>query len=116
MRVSHPGFAPAELEVDLPIDVVDMTLPAPGTIEGVLTEGGRTPALGRWSLSVRRTHPRPHSMEMPRLYSPDKDGKFKVTGLQAGSYEVSIIQAVGRIGIGRSAKKANTPVTTLMIK
>lgn len=99
VRAVHPGFAPAEREVDLPIERIDLTLPAPGTIEGVLTEGGKTPPPGKWTLSVRRTHPKPHSMVLPRLHTPDQDGGFRVTGLMAGSYEVSVIAAVGRIGM-----------------
>jgi hypothetical protein len=69
----------------------------PGSLRGVLTENGRPPELGKFTLFVMREGGDGPSgpIELPpALLTPRPDGSFAVKALQPGQYRVGVIKSL----------------------
>ncbi|MBM4059837.1 MAG: carboxypeptidase regulatory-like domain-containing protein, partial [Planctomycetes bacterium] len=73
-------------------------------IRGVLTDGGRPPAPGRWVLVLERRYgdgpgqQRGALPDLPQLALPDLEGEFTFPALQPGRYRVTAQDAMTDIG------------------
>ncbi len=97
----HPAYGISDLEFELPTDdVVRIQMATPGSITGVLTEAGRQPTPGKWTLAVFRdwSNRREGAMpDMPLLALADLEGKFSVQGLRPGKYRVMVISSMAAL-------------------
>lgn len=77
---------------------------APAAIQGVLTDGGRPPAPGRWVLVLERRYgdgkgaARGALPDLPQLTVPDLEGNFAFPALQPGKYRVTAQDALTDVG------------------
>jgi hypothetical protein len=77
---------------------------AAATIRGVLTDGGRPPAPGRWVLVLERRYEnapnrdRGAMPDLPQLALPSLDGSFTFGALQPGKYRVTAQDAMTDVG------------------
>ncbi len=77
---------------------------APAAIQGVLTDGGRPPAPGRWVLVLERRYgegkgaARGALPDLPQLTVPDLEGNFGFPALQPGRYRVTAQDAMTDVG------------------
>ncbi|HEX6813429.1 MAG TPA: hypothetical protein VF384_17555 [Planctomycetota bacterium] len=95
LRVSadHPRWGVVHGEAKLGEELV-LRMEAPGSLRGVLTENGRPPELGKFTLFVAQEDgdgPRGPIEMPPALVTPRPDGSFGVKALQPGEYRVGVI-------------------------
>jgi protocatechuate 3,4-dioxygenase beta subunit len=103
VTATHPKYGNSHGNAKLPATApIQIRLVAPGDIEGVLTDGGRVPAPGKWMIAAACEHPGREAMPtMPRITMPVLDGSFRIDGLQPGKYELIALesfQAVTTLG------------------
>ncbi|MEQ8763991.1 MAG: carboxypeptidase regulatory-like domain-containing protein [Planctomycetota bacterium] len=93
VSVSHPDFAGASrrytLETAQVIDDVEIVLSTGGTIEGRLIDASGKPASGQMVFATQ-----PGRVDFKRATS-DEDGYFLLTGLTAGTYQVTALLGLG---------------------
>ncbi len=90
VSASYPAYGDVESELKLPSNApLVLQFAAPGSILGVLTDGGAVPAPGKWTVVAMRRH---GSMDaMPKMRVPDAEGKFHFTALTPGDYQLAAI-------------------------
>lgn len=92
VSAEHPQYGVVHGETDGSTELV-LQLIQPGSIQGVLTENGRAPAGGRFSVLVlpreNKGVPGPVT-EMLQIVAVDREGKFTASGLQPGLYFISV--------------------------
>lgn len=91
LLAQHPRYGVAEHTFALPTQDARIVLQAPGDLVGVVTQGGRPPQPGKWTIAVVPSGSGPDVPQMPRLATPDLEGRFVVRGLVPGSYTVATI-------------------------
>ena len=101
LAAQHPRYGVAAHEVGLPAQDTKIVLLTPGDVVGVVTEAGRPPTPAKWTIAVVPAGGGQTLPSMPRLATPDLQGRFVVRGLIPGSYSVATIptlQAMRSIG------------------
>lgn len=100
----HPRHGQVHAQIEgHPAELV-LQFAAPATIRGVLTDGGRPPAPGRWVLVLERRYgetsgtQRGALPDLPQLTLPDLEGAFTFAALQPGRYRVTAQDAMTDIG------------------
>lgn len=98
----HPAYGNAHADgIKFPLEApIVLQMEEPGTLEGVLTENGQPPLPGKWTLTIDRDwdrNDRGAMPNMPTLTVADIDGKFRVTGLRPGKYEIRPIDSIASI-------------------
>lgn len=100
LTASHPRHGQVHTTLEgRPAEVV-LQFAAAGAIRGVLTDGGRVPALGRWVLVLERRYgdapgeQRGAMPDLPLLTLPDPEGRFGFAALQPGKYRVTAQDAM----------------------
>jgi phage baseplate assembly protein gpV len=99
LRVSaeHPKWGVAHGEVKIGEEVV-LRMQPPGSLQGLVTENGKPPELGKYTIAVVRRRgndePRGPLETTPMLVSPGVDGTFTVKVLQPGTYNVAGVKAL----------------------
>ncbi|MCC6672072.1 MAG: hypothetical protein IT458_13500 [Planctomycetes bacterium] len=96
VSASHPAFGVYHGKVDAKTEALTITMSEPGSVEGVLTEDGREPTPGKWTVAVS---PRGGMQNgaipvLPALATPDAKGRFRLTGLRPGSYRAEVIESL----------------------
>ncbi len=92
ITVRHPLYGSAQERVNVNQGEAVIVLAAPGSLEGVLTDGGQIPELGKWMLAITG---RGMGEVMPVFTVPDLEGRFRVQGLQPGDYRINSFPAIG---------------------
>lgn len=102
LTARHPQFGQVHTEIHgHPTELV-MQFATPASIRGVLTDGGRAPAPGRWVLVLERRYgdgalrrgAMPH---LPQLAMPDLEGRFEFAALQPGIWRVTAQDSVADV-------------------
>ncbi|MCA8976413.1 MAG: carboxypeptidase regulatory-like domain-containing protein [Planctomycetes bacterium] len=98
LRVSaeHPKWGVVHGEARLG-EVLVLQMQPPGSLEGVLTDSGTTPEPGRWTIIVewrRNGGTRGPFSAVPRMVTPDAEGRFRVASLQPGQYRLQAVDAL----------------------
>jgi hypothetical protein len=98
IRVSadHPKWGVVHGEAKLGVEL-ELRMHPPGSLRGVVTENGKPPQLGKFTISVeyrRGDGPRGPIETVPLLLTPDLDGAFASAALQPGQYSVQAIPAL----------------------
>ncbi|MCR9246104.1 MAG: carboxypeptidase-like regulatory domain-containing protein [bacterium] len=102
ITAEHPEHGQVHREVNGHPSELELPFAAPGSIAGILTDGGRPPAPGRWVLVLERRYgkgelSRGAMPEMPQLATPDLEGRFHFEALQPGRWRVTAQDSVGDI-------------------
>lgn len=92
ITVRHPAYGSAQERVNVNQGEAVLVLQAPGSLEGVLTDGGQIPEPGKWMLAITG---RGMGEVMPVFSVPDLEGRFRVQGLQPGNYRINSFPAIG---------------------
>ena len=122
LSASHPAYGYAHVEAELPTeDPITIQMDSPGELIGRLTEGGRAPTLGKWTIVLepgRRKGPRGAMPDMPKMTTPNLDGDFYSRGLRPGKYRLRVIPSLkvvsspgGMIGFMMRARLMREDVT-----
>ena len=102
LSASHPAYGYSHAEVELPAaEPVVIRMKMPGELVGRLTEAGRAPAPGKWSLVLEprgRPGVRGAMFDMPKMTVPNLDGDFRSSGLRPGAYRIRVIRSVKALG------------------
>ncbi|MGK0299602.1 MAG: hypothetical protein ACI89X_000469 [Planctomycetota bacterium] len=98
LRVSadHPRWGVVHGETK-PDEELVLRLVAPGSLHGVLSENGKPPLPGKWTVAVmwrRGGGPRGPLQNTPQLITAGLDGTFKVGSLQPGNYGVTALNSL----------------------
>jgi len=98
LRISaeHPLYGVVHGEVKPDQELVLQML-APGTLRGVLSENGKPPLPGKFTVAVmwrRNGGPRGPLENTPQLVTAGLDGTFEVAGLQPGNYGVMAMSSL----------------------
>jgi hypothetical protein len=98
LRVSadHPRWGIVHGETK-PDEELVLRLVAPGSLHGVLSENGKPPLPGKFSVAVmwrRNGSPRGPLENTPQLITAGLDGSFTVGSLQPGSYGVTALNSL----------------------
>jgi uncharacterized GH25 family protein len=98
LRVSaeHPKWGAVSGEVKLGEELV-LRMQPPGSLHVVVTEAGKPPELGKYTIGVMRQRngePRGPLEHLPTMMSPGLDGTFTMAAVQPGKYEISAIKAL----------------------
>lgn len=98
LRVSadHPLYGVVHGEVK-PGEELVLQLLAPGMLRGVLSENGKPPLPGKFTIAVmwrRNGGPRGPLENTPQLITAGLDGTFEATGLQPGNYRVMAMSSL----------------------
>lgn len=97
ISASHPAFGFAHREFVLPVrEPVVLQMAAPGQLSGALTERGRPPVPGKWTVVVepRRGGDRGAMPDLPKFTIPDFEGKFVAGGLRPGKYRLRAVRSI----------------------
>jgi hypothetical protein len=122
LSASHPAYGYAHVEAELPTeDPITIQMDSPGELIGRLTEGGRVPTPGKWTIVLepgRRTGPRGAMPDMPKMTTPNLEGDFYSRGLRPGKYRLRVIPSLkvvsspgGMIGFMMRARLMREDVT-----
>lgn len=98
LRVSaeHPRWGVVHGEVEKNQEVV-LTMIEPGTLRGVLSENGKAPLPGKFTVALMRRRgdgPRGPLEGVPQMVTAGLDGTFEVRNLQPGQYWVAAIKSL----------------------
>jgi len=94
----HPGWGYVHAEAEEGQTQVAMVFQPPGSIEGLILEGGQPPEIGKWSVAiVNRDADDGAMIDMPQLTSPDLQGRFVMNGLQPGDYGVQTLESLSAL-------------------
>jgi hypothetical protein len=93
LSARHPRYGWVHAEARLPGPEVQLVFDEPGAIEGVLTDRGQVPQVGKWTI-VGERRMSGAMPEVPRLAAPDAEGAFAIRGLQPGEYVLRPIDSV----------------------
>jgi len=95
VNVSHPQYAVTMGDLEVPSEGEAVVLVKPGGIvEGVVHSGGSTDeAPYMVALSLNKSESGPES-QTPRLTATDHEGKFRVTNLNPGNWDVNVMKRV----------------------
>ena len=97
LRVSadHPRWGVVHGEAEQDQELV-LTMVPPGTLRGVLSENGKPPLPGKFSVAIlqRRSGPRGPMENVPQMVTAGLDGTFEVNNLQPGRYYVAAISSL----------------------
>ena len=91
----HPAFGVAHAEAGSNGEEVAIVMAMPGAIEGELWEGGEPVVTGEYTVLVSKNG----SLDMLALGQdlffsvPDAEGRFRLSGLQAGRYVLRLVQS-----------------------
>lgn len=97
LSASHPAWGVVHGETALPAPApIVLRFEAPGAIAGIVVDGGQKPALGKWFVAADRSWDGTHGAmpDMPRMASPDAEGRFVLRGLRPGKYRLSIQESL----------------------
>jgi protocatechuate 3,4-dioxygenase beta subunit len=97
VEATHPRFGAAAAAVELPASApIVIRLRTPAAIAGEVTENGKPPELGKYTVVAQRSwnETRGPSTGMPAMAVPDAEGKFTFHGLQPGSWRVEAIKSL----------------------
>ncbi|MEE2886865.1 MAG: carboxypeptidase-like regulatory domain-containing protein [Planctomycetota bacterium] len=122
LSASHPAFGYAHAQVTLPAsEPVIIRMEPPGELLGRLTESGRPPPPGKWSIMLeprRRAGVRGAMPDLPKMTVPNLDGDFHSRGLRPGRYRLRVIRSLkamtspgGMIGFMMRARLMSEDVT-----
>ncbi len=101
LTANHPRFGKVNTVVRGAPAEVTLQFGPPSAIVGVLVDGGRPPAPGRWLIVLKRDYggsDMPASLEEPQLTVPDLSGAFAFRALQAGEYRVTSQDSAADLG------------------
>jgi len=98
LRVSadHPRWGVVNGEVKVNEELV-LHMLQPGALRGTLTENGKPPSPGKFSIALMRqrgNEPRGPLEQVPGLLTPGLDGSFAVAALQPGTFQVTAIKSL----------------------
>ncbi|MCK5943163.1 MAG: hypothetical protein KAI24_14380, partial [Planctomycetes bacterium] len=98
LRVSadHPAYGIVHGEVKENEELL-LTMLAPGSLRGVLSENGKPPLPGKFTVAIMRRNgggPRGPLEGVPQMVTAGLDGTFVVTGMQPGSYRVMVMSSL----------------------
>jgi len=98
LRVSadHPRWGVANGEVKVNEEVV-LHMLQPGALRGTLTENGKPPTPGKFTVALLRqrgNEVRGPLEQVPGFLTPGLDGSFTVAALQPGSYQIHAIKSL----------------------
>jgi len=98
LRVSgdHPRWGVAHAEVEENAEAV-MTMFEPGTLRGVLSENGKPPLPGKFTVALMRRRgdgPRGPLEGVPQMITAGLDGTFVVRNLQPGRYWCAAVKSL----------------------
>lgn len=88
LTIAHPRLGRHVRRTKLPRTQLEIQLPRPGALAGVLSEGGEMPPPGKWLIVVERRRKDTNYLEMPRTSTLDARGRFRATGLVPGEYRI----------------------------
>ena len=99
VTVEHPAYGRQSGRLEMPTsEPLTLQFETPGIIEGLVTEKGQAPQLGKWMVVANRSWDFEEidgaGPSMPRMVRPDAEGKFRLTGLRPGPYELSLVNAI----------------------
>lgn len=96
IAVFHPGYASAEVELEVPGKPLVIELEGGGTLRGVVRSGNSPPDQPRF-ISVQRRG----TESLPRFTTTAaEDGSFELTHLEAGEYMLIVLRRFADQGIG----------------
>lgn len=101
LTARHPAWGEVHGECSAAAAETVLAFGSTGGIDGVLTDGGRPPAPGRWMVVLERRRgegPRGAIPELPQLQLPDLLGAFQFGALQPGSYRVTVQDSADAVG------------------
>jgi len=94
----HPRYGSVHANAKDGQGEVVMQMFEPGSIEGIVTEAGRPPAAGRWTVvTMCRAAQRGAIEDMPQFSAPDHEGAFRLAGLQPGHYRLELIKSLDAV-------------------
>ena len=101
----HPAFGAVHADTPIPAPAPELVLrlAAPGSVRGILLEGGLAPEPGKWMLVLEpRDAGRVRAFAaVPPMRTPDLEGRFHFASVQPGSYRVVAHHSLREItGIG----------------
>ena len=96
----HPAYGYAHKEFELPItEPILLQMDDPGQLVGKLTEGGRPPTPGKWTIVIepRSGGNRGAMPDLPTFTVPDLEGSFLVQGMNPGRYRLQVISSLSAL-------------------
>lgn len=101
ISVRHPRHGHGHAEVTLPSREVTIRLLAPGRLEGVLTDSGRVPTPGDWSIEVQRAWFQGQVWgvlpDADFAVTPDAAGRFAIAKLPPGTYTARSVRSLAAV-------------------
>jgi hypothetical protein len=96
VSADHPKWGVVHGEAKLNV-TLELRMQPPGSLTGLLTENGKPPQPGKFTIAVDRRNgdgPRGPIETVPMLLTPGLDGTFAAGVLQPGQYDVQAIAAL----------------------
>ncbi|MEE9127859.1 MAG: carboxypeptidase-like regulatory domain-containing protein, partial [Planctomycetota bacterium] len=97
VSATHPGYGTAHQRFHLPRQQpVRITMLSPGTLKGRLTEAGRPPAVGKWTVVAWQEEEDGDRAlpSMPHFAVADAEGVFWMRGMQPGKYTITAMESL----------------------
>ena len=97
LTAKHPAYGMAHARGSLGSGEITIVLSPPGTVEGELTEKGRPPELGKWSVIAVQNGRGGVSgalEDVPQFAVPNLEGVFHFSDLQPGQFTLQAVQSM----------------------
>ena len=98
VTAEHAAYGSVHAEGDTSAGEIVLTMQAPGSIAGLVSDRGAAPSPGEWIAFLERSSVGEAVVEeTPTFAVPDLEGAFHLRALQPGEYSLSLISSLGGV-------------------